>query len=1581
MSRASTSPFLEMTSVSLKNLALLVFASALILSGCGGDSKPPGPTEPPAPVARRLAFTVQPSQAVTGAALDPAVQVTVQDADGKTVAGAQVTVTLALEANPTGATLSGAAPVRTAQGVATFSGLTLDKAGEGYTLVARADGLESATSQPFGIIPSSARALAFTPEPGELEAGGTFASGVRVTVTDAAGRPVQGHVPVSLALGANPAGGTLTGTLTVDTIDGVALFTELSIDKAGEGYTLVATTPGVAPITSAAFRVKPGPAKSLVFVTGPSSAAVDAHISPAVQVRLVDAYGNTATGSTDAVTVSLAGSLVGTLRGTLTATPVDGVVTFADLSVDMVGIFELGATSPALEGVTSATFDIVPGPAARLAFRGHPSRVSAGDNVAPGVEVTALDARGNIATSFTGVVTVALDANPTSDTLQGTLTTSAVAGVARFDNLSLRRAGTGYTLAVSAQGLTSATSRPFDVTPGEAAALVFTTQPSTIAIDAAFNPTVAITVHDAFGNTVTGHSAPVELALANNPTGVSLTGTVSVTPVNGVASFPGVSVNQVGTGYQLSASTSTTRSTATSAAFNVTAGAPARLVFTTQPSRVSAGDNVAPAVEVTALDARGNIATSFTGVVTVALDANPTSDTLQGTLTTSAVAGVARFGNLSLRRVGTGYTLAVSAQGLTSATSRPFDVTPGEAATLVFTTQPSRVRAGDDVAPEVEVTALDARGNVATSFGGLVTMALASNPTSDTLQGNVAVSAVAGVARFGAMSLRRVGTGYTLSASAQGLTSVTSLPFDVTPGEAATLVFTTQPRTIAFGATFNPAVAVTVRDAFGNTVTGHSTPVELALATHSSGASLTGTVSVTPVNGVASFPGISVNQVGTGYVLSASTPGLTANSSAFNVTAGAPARLEFGVQPSNVVAGVAIAPAVTVRVVDAHGNTVTTATNSIIVAIGNNPGVGILNGTKTVSAVNGVATFSTLSITRSGVGYTLTASVGGNSLTTGVSAPFTVTHGAASALSFYTNAPNVVSAGLPITPAVKVGVRDSYGNTVTSSTAPITLSLSANPGSSTLGGTLTVNAVDGVATFPDLTLNRTGLNYRFAAASQGLTSNTSALFNVVAGPAVRLAFTTQPANVAAGAVMTPSVRVAVQDAFGNTVQTSSVSVLIAIANNPTGAVLTGTSPVTTSNGVATFTNLRLDKVGTGYTLEATASGLTAVTSTAFNVTAGAATQLAFTVQPGNISAGGTFDPVVQVTVRDAGGNTVTTSTASITLALGNNPGGGPLSGTTVVSAAGGVASFPGVSLVRAGSGYTLTASATGLTAATSNTFNVTPGAAHHLAFTVQPSRASVGLALGPVQVSVQDAHGNTRTDAANDITVALGNNPSGATLSGTLTVAATQGVASFGDLVLDARGNGYTLTASTPDLTGATSTAFDAVIAGTRLVYVEPEPGGRIALVSNPASTQTTVVLDVVTLEDLTGYAVGMNLPLDASRVQAGGSLMIPGAVLSPGVNPVAAYGQLPASGPLASVLTTGLSQKAAGEGAVATDTAIPAGSVLYSVQLALRPGADSGVVFDGTALGPKFQALLRDRLGNDVVGRAGFAVGRLEVQ
>ncbi len=104
---------------------------------------------------------------------------------------------------------------------------------------------------------------------------------------------------------------------------------------------------------------------------------------------------------------------------------------------------------------------------------------------------------------------------------------------------------------------------------------------------------------------------------------------------------------------------------------------PLHLGFTVQPSTTLPRVPMKPAVQVTALDALGNPVPSFTGPVTIALGHNGgmlMPGTLTGTTTVAAVNGVATFSDLSIDQLGNGYTLLVTASGLTGAESAPFNI-------------------------------------------------------------------------------------------------------------------------------------------------------------------------------------------------------------------------------------------------------------------------------------------------------------------------------------------------------------------------------------------------------------------------------------------------------------------------------------------------------------------------------------------------------------------------------------------------------------------------------------------------------------------------------------------------------------------------------------------------------------------------------------------------------------------------------------------------------------------------------------------------------------------------------------------
>jgi len=98
---------------------------------------------------------------------------------------------------------------------------------------------------------------------------------------------------------------------------------------------------------------------------------------------------------------------------------------------------------------------------------------------------------------------------------------------------------------------------------------------------------------------------------------------------------------------------------------------PSTIAFSTQPSSALAGDQLSPPVEITVRDALGD---PVAGSVTIALDPNPCSWSLSGTLVAALAGGVARFTDLSLDKIGRGYTLRASLGALTAA-SAPFSIT------------------------------------------------------------------------------------------------------------------------------------------------------------------------------------------------------------------------------------------------------------------------------------------------------------------------------------------------------------------------------------------------------------------------------------------------------------------------------------------------------------------------------------------------------------------------------------------------------------------------------------------------------------------------------------------------------------------------------------------------------------------------------------------------------------------------------------------------------------------------------------------------------------------------------------------
>ncbi len=1372
-------------------------------------------------VATQVGFTVQPPGGPGGVVWTPQPKVAIQDVYGNTVTGT-ASVTLSVATGTSGAVLTCTTnPRSVTSGVANFAGCKIDKSGT-YTLLATSGSLATDVSESFTVDVGTATKLGYRVQPTTVVAGAVISPAVTVAVQDAGGNTVTSSAAtVNLGFGANPGGAALGGTLSVDVVDGEATFDDLSITKSANSYSLSATSAGLTTATSSLFNVTTSGAVQVGFTAQPGGGTGGVVWTTQPKVAIQDAYGNTVS-STANVTLSVASGTGGAVLA-CTANPkaaVAGLATFAACKIDKAGSYTLTASSGTLATDTSGTFTVAVGGATKLVYTVQPSSVVAGAAISPAVTVAVQDAGGNTVASSAAVVNLAIGTNPGAGTLSGTLSRVVVGGEAVFDDVWINKVGTGYTLSSTSTGLTAATSSTFNVVVGAAAQVGFTTQPGGGTGGVAWGVQPKVAIQDAYSNTVTSSTASVTLSVASGTAGAILTCTTNpVTAVAGVATFAGCKIDKSGS-YTLTA-TSATLATDTSTGFTIAVGVAAKLGYSAQPSAVVAGVAISPAVAVAVQDAGGNTVTTSSVTVTTAIGTNPGGGTLSGTLSVAASSGVATFSNLSINKTATGYTLNTTSTGLTASISSTFNVTPGAASKLAVTVQPTNVVAGASITPTVTVAVQDANSNTVTTSSATVTMAIGTNPGGGTLSGTTSVAASSGVATFSTLSINRTGTGYTLGATSAGLTSATSSTFNVTVGVAAQVAFTVEPGGGTGGVVWTTQPRVAVQDANGNTVSSTAS-VTLSIASGTSGAVLACTTNpLAAVAGVATFAGCKIDKSGS-YTLTAASGVLTADTSAaFTVAVGAATKLVYTVQPSSVVAGAAISPAVTVAVQDAGSNTVTTSAAVVNLAIGTNPAAGTLSGTLSRVVIGGEAVFDDVWINRNGNGYTLSATSTG--LTTSVSTTFNVVVGGAAQVGFTTQ-PGGGTATIAWTTQPKAAIQDSQGNTITSSTASVTLSIATGTGGALLTCTTNpVAAVAGVATFAGCKIDKSG-SYTLSAASTGLTSGTSASLNIAVGTATKLGYSVQPSTVVAGAVISPSVAVLVQDAGGNTVTTSSANVTIAILTNPGVGTLTGTLTVAASSGVATFSNLSINKTGTGYTLNTTSTGLTASISTTFNVTPGAASKLGFTTQPTNVVAGASISPSVTVAVQDANSNTVTTSSATVTMAIGTNPGGGTLSGTLSVVASSGVATFSNLWIDKTGTGYTLAATSTGLTGATSGTFNVTVGAAAQVAFTVEPSGGTGGVVwTTQPKVAVQDAYGNATTSTAS-VTLSIASGTGGAVLACTTNpLAAVAGVATFAGCKIDKSGS-YTLTAASGVLTADTSAAFTiAVGPATKLGYsVQP---------------------------------------------------------------------------------------------------------------------------------------------------------------
>ena len=196
--------------------------------------------------------------------------------------------------------------------------------------------------------------------------------------------------------------------------------------------------------------------------------------------------------------------------------------------------------------------------------------------------------------------------------------------------------------------------------------LVFSTQPSNTAATETITPAITIRVEDAGGNLDANFNGVVTLVLDNNPGGSVLSGTTTVTAVNGIATFDDLSINLVGTSYTLIASAADLDN-ATSNPFTITAGDPVSVtVAAGTPQSTTVNSAFGTNLQVTVRDAGNNPVANV--VVTWIAPASGASGTFAGGLTTvtatTNAAGVATAPIFAANSITGTYTVVASVAGV-----------------------------------------------------------------------------------------------------------------------------------------------------------------------------------------------------------------------------------------------------------------------------------------------------------------------------------------------------------------------------------------------------------------------------------------------------------------------------------------------------------------------------------------------------------------------------------------------------------------------------------------------------------------------------------------------------------------------------------------------------------------------------------------------------------------------------------------------------------------------------------------------------------------------------------------------------
>jgi adhesin/invasin len=477
--------------------------------------------------ASQLTLTQMPSPtAQSGVAFAQQPVLQLRDAQGNAVAQANVSVNATITAG--GGTLGGVTLVQTdANGVATFTDLSLAGNSGGRTLTFSASGVSSATAG-VTIGAGTASHIALQAGAGQSATAGTaVAVAPSVIVRDASNNPVAG---VNVTFAVTSGGGStvpVSGNTVATDAAGIAALTSWTLGTTAGMNTLTASVAGLSgsPVTFTATGTT-GPATQMTTTVGAQTATVNTPVSTDPWVIVRDANNNPVSGVSVTFAVTGGGGSISSPTGNTVVTNASGVAALSSWTLGTTaGANAIQATAAGLPTVTFTATGTAGAAVSISVNAGNGQSATVGTAVAVEPSVSVRDAYNNPVALVNVVFTITGGGGSTLPASPATRQTAA-SGVASLESWTLGTATGANTITASAAGLIgdpvtfTATGTPAVV--NAATSSVLRTGSNNVAANGASTSEITVTLRDQYGNAVPGKA--VSLAPNSATTVISAPG-------------------------------------------------------------------------------------------------------------------------------------------------------------------------------------------------------------------------------------------------------------------------------------------------------------------------------------------------------------------------------------------------------------------------------------------------------------------------------------------------------------------------------------------------------------------------------------------------------------------------------------------------------------------------------------------------------------------------------------------------------------------------------------------------------------------------------------------------------------------------------------------------------------------------------------------------------------------------------------------------------------------------------------------------------------------------------------------------